>query len=303
MCRLCVWSARPAHVWASNSDCARWVEKRPHFCFPAGSARRQNRRPRVVCAFQQGGDSISVTIVTRTELVTAWRLLTVGGCHRLPGGLSTFWEVCHQFRVALIDNESAKRSCLLLEVLTWRWSSYHWWTPCDTPERERQHSIWRPSGQQSQWWQRSRDGWSWVEGASRQPQESVLARCESTDEKTKNFLSKMIRFLSISSSAFLVERIEFHSWHSLSNYVCWICLLTMIIQTTWACTCNLILYFAQIHQYTSDSLWLQNNFYQTRFYGPWNWWTMKLCLNLFFLFRSTSLFFARVDMRCKYNVG
>jgi hypothetical protein len=37
---------------------------------------------RVVTAF------LSPMLVTGTELVTTWRLLTVGGCHRLPGGLS-----------------------------------------------------------------------------------------------------------------------------------------------------------------------------------------------------------------------
>ncbi len=42
-------------AWASGADCtadsARWVEKRLRF---VRSARRLRRRPRVVCAFQQG---------------------------------------------------------------------------------------------------------------------------------------------------------------------------------------------------------------------------------------------------------
>ncbi len=64
-------SARTLRVVCAQTtfaDSARWVEKRPRF---ARSARRQNHRPRVVCAFQQG----TRTLVTHHQNIKKVRAI------------------------------------------------------------------------------------------------------------------------------------------------------------------------------------------------------------------------------------
>ncbi len=83
-------------AWPSGADCAadsaRWDEKRPRF---ARSARRLHRRPRVVCAFQQGCWGWDLKIVggqPKTPIVAS---IVYGSSHSHQGVLLISTIFCH----------------------------------------------------------------------------------------------------------------------------------------------------------------------------------------------------------------